>query len=1167
MCCAIAAYQLKAQLGAPRQQTCPNADQIRSFLDENGVEAADREFGYTHEYLDIKPVGHQQFTTCIVAKNGVLGNNTLLDSTLETDAFVLLKVVEGRDAGYGLNSKGVRVPKTVVDRLYAFINSQPRDRNGKPVTHPDCSVIRSEKQVKDAKLSSSDIKRCTNQGCVFNFSAEAIVRICRMHGIPISSESIIFAFMLQVDLEMRRRAFEGARDVANTAFLELLEADYQLIDLVGCLESMLTKFFTTARSSRAIRQSIESDGLNPEVSTVSTVNNWLVDNGLETKSTLRECLDTILSNSELAVVFNTFIKKIFHKISLKAHPDKTVSMRNPAEKALLESIFIDATQICMDIRKFLFTGAEDDPLVSFADLDRYRHVYARSLTSLRAVNEAREANLRRLANCAWAELLREERVSETNPEPVTSSTELVTWTEMSTALREYVAPEVLSGIESAHAIAPNVVEALVVATVEARETGDESGVAELELLRLAATAETNRGELVEMKGCTGALVATSFPEVHNALYPKIGESVPELSEEQSRLLTLARSVEGGVKGETGIDKMDEDRKETEEEMNVDADSATESYSRVQNAINSTQKKMSVCLTKYANKVFGLLKRDCPQKENEESFVACLELFKSFAYDEISSLISKWTKSPTRSEEFIGETRARFVAALSGFSYDARAFFMVEDKIKSTLTTIQNRNMVKVGGSGRRACRSSVATFDKYALPSASAISGAMLKAKVPVFTVRSSALQHLKKDCRESQLLHGYKFKVRETFFEQGTGTELSSILIFNTHASENASEESVSAAAGGSIGGRDYVLIDYRSISEDGSSCLPFGMKQTLPLADVPVPIANTRGVKRNGRVIFEDNDGYRVTGRNKTSASKRSSRYGSTGCEISKLKSFVDDRHNGGQILPLVGVVENDIVVEIWSGNEPEYQKILNKVLRANNCIIFGCTEDIPTVYSISMQRKDQSSSQSSRFVTRSDEKSAVNADELAEIKTFITPQDELKREFKALSRRDLDEDDIVERARLQWLEERIANPVDDSESYSRGLILSTLESKISFDNQTRSEIVQAVKIGFGEWIHPSEMIAVDMDREAMISTLDSFKNAILFAFNNNISLYQKMLSALERFYSVPATLYEQDEEGELVVKSIETNNFTPVHESKSFYKTINPSHGTVSNGRVKY
>jgi hypothetical protein len=980
-----------------------------------------------------------------------------------------------------------------------------------------------------------------------------------MHGVPLSSESAGLAFLLQVELEMRRRAYEEARSAGKVAFLDVLDADYQAIDIIGCLESLLCKLFTTARTARCIRQSLDADGLSFETSVSSTINAWLMDKHKEPKETMRECLEAVLSNSDLAVCLNTFTKSVYHKVSLKAHPDKTVNIRNLPEKALLESIFRETNENCIEIRKFLFTGSEDDPLVSSPDLDRYRRVVARSMSSLQTVNQAREANVQRLANCAWAELFRGEAEESSPATEASLDTQLTNWIQMTTTLQEYVDPSVLSGVQAAHEIAPDAVEALVVATVEARKSGDDSGAAELALLQLAFASGAHSSELVEMKGCVGRLVTSSFPEVHNALYPKLGEEQVALSEEASRVLTLVRTVEEGNKAEAEIARMDAQREECNEVIVTEAEPVVEDFEVKQMNLDHTRAKMRDSLGKYRNKVFGFLKVD---DRDEETFFECLKLFTRFAPDQFRSIISDWDDAESRNEEFVLAIRKRFVDALSDFSYPANQFFSMDGQIKSTIIAVQKSRELKAAGSGRRSNGKAVAdAVDKHALPSAAKIAEELLKSNHAVFTVRSSLLSSMKKEDRDACVINGYKYKIRDTFIE--SGSEFSKILVFRQREMEMSSSESCSGG-GGVVPSysRDYILFDYRTISSDGDRCTPFGMTTQMFFDTTSVPIGRTKEVKRNGQFV---SDG--VSGRNKRSSSKRSHK-GSTKCEISELKSFVNARHDpANQVLPLVGVVKDGLIVEVWSGDEREYRKIVNRILRENNCIIFGSTEGVPSVYDISLERKESKSSISSRFVTHSEDDLALSDSELAKLQTTLTPQDELKRERDALKRRELDEDDDVEQARLEWLEERVSNPVDEAESKARATIFSALATKVLFPNiEIRDEIIQALKIGFREWTHPDDLIAVTADRREIMEVLGSLRLALLTAFNNNHGLFQKMVAALERFFANPRVRFEEDEDGELVaVKPREANNYTPVADEHSFYKSMNPQKGKKSKGHV--
>lgn len=1194
LCCVKGAFQIKEMFGMHRQPTCPNLNTIKEFISVHGPEEADREFGLSHEFLDIKIVGHQQFSRCICAKNSVLPD-VLLDQTLGPDDFVLLKVVEGRDAGYALNSKGVEISKMIVDKLFTFINA---DRSR---VHPDCSILRTEEQVKNAGLSMNDIHRCTNGGCIFNFSAEAFVRFCRMHSIPISSDSVGEAFMLQVELEKRRLMNEAVFKEGSNAFIDILEADYQAIDIIGYFLAKYESLFSTACTARILRQAFAREELNPIDSIMSTVNRWLVDNGQEPRPDVRECIDALLSDINLAISFEAYVKKIYHKISLRAHPDKTILISNRAERTLLESIFKDTVSICLELRKFLFTGGDNEPTISLNDLFKYRRLVAKSASCLEHVNKAREANVLRIANSAWAGLFIDSD-STNSAASSTNSTclDLTTWEEKSQALMEFVDTGLFNGIQAAREIAPEVVETLVVAIIDAKKSGESSGVVQTALVELAyASGVVATEDLVEMQGCYGALIRTSFPEVHDQLWPTIGASSDSIvvSEETERITILARKVEDGLKAKADLEEMESKKKECEEEIVVDSRVVAQSNADKMAALSFTHKKMSDTITQYKNKIFKLLNG---LDADDEAFIACIELFLPLAPDAIREIIDLWTnRSETSSDEkseFIKRIGFMFTNALSKYDYNAQTLYQMTDKIKAKINEFVARRQANAPGTGRRANSKFVVACEKFPMPSACEISKKIIdnikgkiatddehKGKgVAVFQIRASIFDRMKKEDRESEEIHGYKYKIHSTKLEGQV--DVHTVLFFNKREEKEEEEEGdksvVSfdpftgyAPSDSIIDKNNYVLLNHRTISPDGIFCKTFD-GEVMTLMEYEVPIAKTRGTKINGRVEFDDGV-TKVGNRNKRSGSKVGTRakYGSTMLETCKIPGFVKERYGDFPIIPLVGVVENGIVVDIWTGNESNYHKVVNNLLRNTNCMVFGTIGDMKTLYDVSLIRKDDKPDKISRYVERACDDGAQSQSELFFSVAKSNQVSDFERELNILKEcctETVSKEDIGinwltgnqidnkehDEKRMQWLTDRIANPISETDAEMHSQIFSAIGSKIVFENnETRDEIIQILRDGFGEWTPLEDRTSINMSLTDAKAALNSVKSALNIAFNGSPLLFQKLDCAVNKCFE------------RAVAPKTKNNNFTPNTTKTHFYESLNSNRGTRSKGRVAF
>jgi hypothetical protein len=168
------------------------------------------------DLFSVDPIYHQQFNPCLIVRNDVKivvdsATGKLLDPTLPADRWLLLTSLPG---GGAKTITGHTVREGVFRSLWDLITGSN--------THPLCHRIASLEQVK-SWINASDIERCSPNGCVFNYCAEALVRLCRMRGIDLTTDLIADAFPFQMELERTRRALDNKIENAQQAFIQLLK--------------------------------------------------------------------------------------------------------------------------------------------------------------------------------------------------------------------------------------------------------------------------------------------------------------------------------------------------------------------------------------------------------------------------------------------------------------------------------------------------------------------------------------------------------------------------------------------------------------------------------------------------------------------------------------------------------------------------------------------------------------------------------------------------------------------------------------------------------------------------------------------------------------------------------------------------------------------------------
>ena len=315
--CLRLAYNECRLLNIPCDPTEPTIDRVKKFVSEHGEAAASEYYGIIYDTQRlcraddksderftkvINPIGHQQFKVCVLVVNNVFGPDQLLDASCPMDSWLLLS---SRTNGTATNKSGEIISSDILRRIFDLIREEKTDHR--------CQILRSELQIKNF-LDAKDILHCSPRGCVLHDSAEAVIRLCRMHGIPLGVGMISDAFHLQCELANSRRAHVRTHLNAQHAFASILD---HTIDEGKCINGLICKMFDAAFESKSLKQSLISSGFTIE-NLCATINNWirLVDPNHGTYS-LDDCFAFIVRDMDLAVSVGSLLIRFTKRLCFR----------------------------------------------------------------------------------------------------------------------------------------------------------------------------------------------------------------------------------------------------------------------------------------------------------------------------------------------------------------------------------------------------------------------------------------------------------------------------------------------------------------------------------------------------------------------------------------------------------------------------------------------------------------------------------------------------------------------------------------------------------------------------------------------------------------------------------------------------------------------------------
>lgn len=1143
--CGIAAYGLKARFSLDRGHICPNIENMLNFPGDD--DAANIYFGVDYDAvrdcpadddtlpenrIRIRPIGHQQFRPSLVVRNDFYGVDRLLDLSLPADRWLLLTSLPG---GGAARKDGSVIPESAIKPLWKSIEDKK--------THPLCKRIACLNEVK-SWIDAEDIDRCSPEGCVFNRCAEALIRICRMRGISLETDLIDEAFAFQMELERGRRNRGETIRNARQAFVQLLDESV-ILSLVDFLKNLIQSLFATAKQSRRGVQSLSAKGISID-SIISAINEWirLVEPG-HLDFDFDFCLRAVLESSDLALSLDKYIHKIYLQIQLVCHSDRA---SNRVEYELLTMISGRINGIREEIRKFLVTGRDNNPNISNEELALYRRTTAVASLGARRCEEATLAHNAMIDNRAWAvaaggasseEIRAAENINAGGGSASASSTDITIWAEVSNALVACVpsSSELLEYVERAHNANPQAVGALVQNIVSSHGVSQTDAV--IALTQLALIEGAGADELGDYMGVAGALVERTCPQAHDCLYPRLGQDLPV---ETHQMAVLAEEVRAGTLAEFEAVK---DTQAQTAAYDIDIDVTFESmqnHKDKQEAVERTRAKMRSKIPQYANGVFEHIKRDSRNPENVQLFDACLRLFYRFKPELIQSILDTWNSASQEEREargFVSSLQDDFAVGLKDCDFDCRAFLTMGDTIKRTVHEIKYSNARALAvGCGRRANSSKkLEKFDKYALPSENGVFRAVYDdSKNKKSNGYAELIVRAADLASHSENLYGYPYKRMENLRDPDSKIKTKDFPFVRIRVFPKPVQGLIGREA--DYEETIYVAFCHDTIAFDGRTvtCMTLD-RQTLPIVAETCSFHKSL-TRMNGRIVKDGLVQQPITG----------------------LKRFVNERLDDEiVVIPLVGVVRGGEIVEVWTGVEDEYNRILGKVMRENGCI-FVRTNKMETVFDISKLKptgkKSGVTKKAFRYGNETDPEVIDGwRTELFGLRKQLThiqesddagvgadvDSDDDDDEDGAYAKPNQDEEIADILARVAWLESVIAKPptlmeMENFESIDKAL------GKISLPYEVQAQLIQVVYEHFNFWIHPKDRVRVRLDRTAMIYAIESVNSELRIHFKDDSALYQLVIDSVESFFK-----RKQEAEVARAAVSVESgkreggNNFT--------------------------
>jgi hypothetical protein len=307
-----------------------------------------------------------------------------------------------------------------------------------------------------------------------------------------------------------------------------------------------------------------------------------------------------------------------------------------------------------------------------------------------------------------------------------------------------------------------------------------------------------------------------------------------------------------------------------------------------------------------------------------------------------------------------------------------------------------------------------------------------------------------------------------------------------------------------------------------------------------------------------------------------------------VCSLKRFVNERSNG-EPLPLIGVVENGEIMQVWTGGESEYNQKLGKAIADNG---FVRNSHMKTVFEISKNKATTEAEakydRSQRARNHIDENTSeyevskcmrpfevsarrtrdtdVDREMLTGFKTELTKlqhilkhMDEPEAEADAEAEEECveeyvedDEDDEESdeqdikyvRKRIEWLERQIDEPPTVGKTRNFDLIIEALEA-VSIKSEIREQLMQNVADSFDFWVRPKERIKITFTRERVMTAIQRVRSALFFEFKDNTikgesALFNLILQAVDLF---PVSEFQKFEEDNASDQNddLELNNYS--------------------------
>jgi len=734
---------------------------------------------------------------------------------------------------------------------------------------------------------------------------------------------------------------------------------------------------------------------------------------------------------------------------------------------------------------------------------------------------------------------------------ISDNQQVTTWEEISQLVENIESdPGILNAVKNVHASNPDQVNRII------RISSNERRIAQIAITQLSVLGNATDEELGKNKTLVEQFIKET-PEAFDQVYPLVGTNV--VHSELNPIAEHAIVVQEGIIAEINLASMNRIReicKQVVPKRKSDVDCII-AYMDKQDDVKRVQLDMAKKVRVYAKNIFSKI-------DNPPLLLALLELFIGLCQDaqdapDASGIIRdivyfirhivKESDGLAQLENNYCNLKKEFMKSLSSYDkYSARKLYLMEGQITSTITKFESIKMVT--GCGKQSACKRVQSFNKYLLPTESSLDRLFSSNNKDTlnneFIVQSNLLP-------KDKLYGKFNFKEidNDKIDDDDCDYKLTKIVVFKPKANYQVTSN---LESGNNPKIESYVLIDVASIYMDST--------KNVVCKDLDANIwpINVSYVSLHQKAL--------------TKVNKRL-QSGYTRTPVHELTSMVSSRYKG-QTKPLVGIIEGNSIKHIMTGapfEEKKYRTILNKLLRYSGVQLLS-TSEIPTVFQISSMRKDLKKYDNPRN------------------SSAVLP-DIIKKEHEGLlieiQREDFyydDEEVQIKEKRINWLERMIKNPPSQEEEIARQEILNTLNSKVNLvevnllkvdvqdenirkkeerkkklelkqieldkfevntANENRMQIDQILRDGFDMWTDPNDEVEVSLTHNDVKKIITRVKDGLLFAFNKNFGLFQKMEDTINNYFKKTV----EDTHDDLIMNDIPNyNNFTLIEEK------VNPS-----------